>query len=217
MNICIRTNLFVPKLSKKRRQTKVFVPQHRRNEETLMHLSINYQRGGRKTNLFVPKLSKEQSQKTKVFVPQPLKEQEKLTHSSLNYQRDEQKRIYLFLNYRRNKDAPKHLFLNYRRNEENRKYSFLNYRWFDIASVALKETFRFLELCSTCWRKVNPQLTISKHINTLRGISTISKPYWTVFYRIKWALQDVSELGYLVLTRSSLHIIAWDLDVQIRL
>ncbi len=31
---------------------------------------------------------------------------------------------------------------------------------------------------------------------------------------IKWALQDVSELGYLFLNKSSLHIIAWDLDVE---
>jgi hypothetical protein len=42
----------------------------------------------------------------------------------------------------------------------------------------------------------------------------ISNPYWTVFYRIKWALQDVSELGYLFHDKSSLHIIAWDLDVR---
>ncbi len=29
----------------------------------------------------------------------------------------------------------------------------------------------------------------NKHKNTTVGLSTIFKPYWTVFYRIKWALQ----------------------------
>jgi len=31
---------------------------------------------------------------------------------------------------------------------------------------------------------------------------------------INWALQDVSELGYLFHDKSSLHIVAWDLDVE---
>ncbi len=80
-------------------------------------------------------------------------------------------------------------------------------------------TFCYFELCSICLRKDlgcrNPQPTLETNTNsTYVGISTISKPYWTVFYRIKWALQDVSELGYLFLTNSSLHIIAWDLDVR---
>ncbi len=30
----------------------------------------------------------------------------------------------------------------------------------------------------------------------------------------KWALQDVSELGYLFHDKSSLHIVVWDLDVE---
>ena len=60
----------------------------------------------------------------------------------------------------------------------------------------------------------NPQC---KHINTTVGISTISKPYWTVFYRIKMSTTNVSELGYLFLPMSSLHKIASDLDVRDRL
>jgi hypothetical protein len=61
-------------------------------------------------------------------------------------------------------------------------------------SCCAHETFRCFELCSTCSREglgcSKPATnTQNKHINTTVGISTISKPYWTVFYRIKWALQ----------------------------
>ncbi len=55
------------------------------------------------------------------------------------------------------------------------------------------QDFPYFELCSICLREglgrskpaTNPW---NKHNNTTVGISTISKPYWTVFYRIKWAL-----------------------------
>jgi hypothetical protein len=55
-------------------------------------------------------------------------------------------------------------------------------------------TFRYFELCSICLREglcrskpaTNPW---NKHNNTTVAISTISKPYWTVFCRIKWAVQ----------------------------
>ncbi len=64
------------------------------------------------------------------------------------------------------------------------------------------------------WKR-HMQPTLETNTNSMYvGISTISKPYWTVFYRIKWALKDMSELGDLFLTKSSLHIIAWDLDVR---
>ncbi len=70
--------------------------------------------------------------------------------------------------------------------------------WFYFLSVhrccAAHRTFRYFELCSICLREslgrskpaTNPW---NKHNNTTVRISTISKPYWTVFYRIKWALQ----------------------------
>jgi hypothetical protein len=94
--------------------------------------------------------------------------------------------------------------------------SLLNNTYFTNICVPLT-TFCYFELCSIFLRKglgrrkpsINPW---NKHKHV--GISTVSKPYWTVYYRIKWALQDVSELGYLFLTKSSLHIIAWDLDVR---
>ncbi len=105
-------------------------------------------------------------------------------------------------------DEAKYSFLNYRRNENKAKYSFLNYRWFDIAAplyghvfdhaalqyCAAHRTFCYFELCSICLREGlgSSKPTTSpwnKHNNTTVGISTISKPYWTVFYRIKWALQ----------------------------
>ncbi len=61
-------------------------------------------------------------------------------------------------------------------------------------NFATHGTFRYFELCSICLREglgsskpaTNPW---NKHNNTTVGISTISKPYWTVFYRTKWALQ----------------------------
>jgi hypothetical protein len=57
----------------------------------------------------------------------------------------------------------------------------------------------------------NSQAQALQH--TVWNVSTISKPYWTAI-EINWALQDVSELGYLFLDESSLHIIAWDLGVE---
>ncbi len=75
---------------------------------------------------------------------------------------------------------------------------------FEVLVWRSRNTFPLLWACSTYWRKVwaivIPRLDSCKHINTLCGDSTISKPYWTAFYRIKWALQDVSELGYLFST-----------------
>ena len=50
--------------------------------------------------------------------------------------------------------------------------------------------------------------------HTMRKISTISKSYWTAFYRNKMSTINVSELGYLFHDKSSLHIVAWDLDVE---
>ena len=50
--------------------------------------------------------------------------------------------------------------------------------------------------------------------HTMRKTSTISKSYWTAFYRNKMSTINVSELGYLFHDKSSLHIIAWDLDVE---
>ena len=70
---------FVPKLSKKRRHTKVFAPQPSKNEEKLMHSSLNYQR--------------DEEKQTYLFLNNRRNE-EKLIHPSLNYQRDEQKLIY---------------------------------------------------------------------------------------------------------------------------
>ncbi len=71
-------------------------------------------------------------------------------------------------------------------------------------SVALPEIFSaalsLLNLLEESLGRSKPELTSCKHNNTLCGDSTISKPYWTAFYRIKWALQYVSELGYLFLT-----------------
>ncbi len=46
----------------------------------------------------------------------------------------------------------------------------------------------------------------------MRKTSTISKPYWTAFSRNKLSTINVSELGYLFHDKSSLHIIAWDLQ-----
>ncbi len=73
-----------------------------------------------------------------------------------------------------------------------------------------RNTFPLLRACSTycriVWAVVNPQLDSCKHNNTLCGNFYYIKPYWTAFCRIKWALQDVSELGYLFLDKSSLHI-----------
>jgi hypothetical protein len=83
-------------------------------------------------------------------------------------------------------------------------YHILNTSWLIIVALPEWNTFPLLLACSTYWLKVwaivNPRLDSCKHINTLCGDSTISTPYWPVFYRIKWALQDVSELGYLFLT-----------------
>ncbi len=92
------------------------------------------------------------------------------------------------------------------------------YLWFEKFLVE-KIMLCYFELCLICLReglgRSNPATNRwNKHNNTTVGISTVSKPYWTVFYRIKWALQGVSELGYLFLTLSSLHIIASDLDVR---
>ncbi len=64
----------------------------------------------------------------------------------------------------------------------------------NYSSCAAYGTFRYFERCSVCLREglghskpaTNPW---NKHNNTTVGISTISNPYWTVFYRIKWALQ----------------------------
>ncbi len=75
--------------------------------------------------------------------------------------------------------------------------------------------------CSTCQREkvkavVNPQLIPKhKHCNTLCG-KFLLYPSLTELpsLEIKWALLDVSELGYLFLDKSSLHIIAWDLDLE---
>jgi hypothetical protein len=75
--------------------------------------------------------------------------------------------------------------------------------------------------CSTCQREkvyavVNPQLIPKhKHRNTLCGMFLLY-PSLTELpsIEIKWALQDVSELGYLFLDKSSLHMIAWDLDLE---
>ncbi len=50
--------------------------------------------------------------------------------------------------------------------------------------------------------------------HTMRKISTISKSYWTAFYRNKMSTINVSDLGYLFHDKSSLHIIVWDLDVE---
>jgi hypothetical protein len=69
----------------------------------------------------------------------------------------------------------------------------INFNSFE-RDCAAHGTFRYFELCSICLREglgrskpaINPW---NKHNNTTVGISTISKPYWTVFYRIKWALQ----------------------------
>ena len=78
-----------------------------------------------------------------------------------------------------------------------------------------QNTYPLLWACSTYWRKVkavvNPWLDSCKHINTLCGISTIL-PYWTIFYRIEWARCEWVRL--FILVKSSLHIIAWDLDVR---
>jgi hypothetical protein len=66
-------NLLVPKLSKERRQTKVFVPQlskERRWSEVFVH-QLSKER--RRSEVFVPQLSKEQRW-SKVFVPQLSKE-----------------------------------------------------------------------------------------------------------------------------------------------
>ncbi len=54
-----------------------------------------------------------------------------------------------------------------------------------------------------------------KHCNTLCGMFLLY-PRLTEQPSIEmnWALQDVSELGYLFLDDSSLHIIAWDLGVE---
>jgi len=69
-------------------------------------------------------------------------------------------------------------------------------KWYicTIGYCAAHGTFRYSELCSICLREglgrskpaTNPW---NKHNNTTVEISTISKPYWTVFYRIKWTLQ----------------------------
>jgi hypothetical protein len=68
--------------------------------------------------------------------------------------------------------------------------------WYSRFKVLLchSRNFPLLELCSICWKEglgrskpaTNP---LNKHNNTTVEISTIYKPYWTVFYRIKWALQ----------------------------
>jgi len=50
--------------------------------------------------------------------------------------------------------------------------------------------------------------------HTMRKTSTISKPYWTAFSRNKLSTVNVSDLDYLFHDKSSLHIIAWDLDVE---
>jgi len=55
---------------------------------------------------------------------------------------------------------------------------------------------------------------LSSIINWITTTTTISKPYWTAFYRNKMSTINVSELGYLFHAKSSLHIVAWDLDVK---
>jgi hypothetical protein len=82
-----------------------------------------------------------------------------------------------------------------------------------------RNTFPLLWACSTYWwifwAIVNPQLDSCKHNNTLCGIFLLySSLTEQPSIEIKWALQDVSELGYLFLDKSSLHIVAWDLDVK---
>jgi hypothetical protein len=54
-----------------------------------------------------------------------------------------------------------------------------------------------------------------KHRNKLCGMFLLYPGFAELpSIEIKWALQDVSELGYLFLDKSSLHIVAWDLDVE---
>jgi hypothetical protein len=83
-------------------------------------------------------------------------------------------------------------------------WNFLYWRqsWLDLNRIASSlvpycaahGTFRYFEICSICFReglgRSKPATKPwNKHNNTAVGISTISKPYWTVFYWIKWALQ----------------------------
>ncbi len=73
--------------------------------------------------------------------------------------------------------------------------------------------------CSIFWRivwaVVNPQLDSCKHINTLCGIFLLYPSLNELpSIEVKRALQDVSQLGYLFLDKSSLHIVAWNLDVE---
>ncbi len=78
-----------------------------------------------------------------------------------------------------------------------------------------RNTFPLLWACSTYWRKVwavvNPRLDLCKHNNTLCGDSTISKPYWTAFNKMSTTCEWVR---LFILDKSSLHIVAWDLDVK---
>ncbi len=72
-----KTNLFVPKLSKKLTQTKVLVPQPSKEQRKTNAFVPQLLKGRRKINLYGPKLSQER-RRTKVFIPQLSKELRKL-------------------------------------------------------------------------------------------------------------------------------------------
>ncbi len=88
-----------------------------------------------------------------------------------------------------------------------------------IVKCCAHGTFCCFELCSICSREglgvVNPQPTLRTNTWTHCG-DFLLYPSLTELpsIEIKWALQDVSELGYLFHDKSSLHIVAWDLDVE---
>ena len=92
-------------------------------------------------------------------------------------------------------------------------YGLFNTRAFTVVSVYYVKNKKNVPL--TFLALLNRDNPKHKHRNTLCGMF-LQYPSLTELpsLEINWALKDVSELGYLFLDRSSLHIIAWDLDVE---
>ena len=89
----------------------------------------------------------------------------------------------------------------------------VTYQLLPWISNAISLPLRYDSLSIKCWSRWR-KTPWNKYNNTTVGISTISKPYWTAFYRNKMSTINVSDLGYLFLDKSSLHIIASNLDVR---
>ncbi len=86
-----------------------------------------------------------------------------------------------------------------------------------IRNTGCAATFSFAQLAkgkSLGRSKPATKSQIQALQHTVWIISTISKPYWTAFYRNKMSTTRRERVRLFISRQSSLHIIAWDLDVE---